>query len=80
LNVYPNPTSEDVDVVFNASTDATVNIAIYDLIVREVYSTKMAAITGINNTNIEMSNYAPGYYTLVILNGDERTTSRIVKQ
>ncbi|MFZ4783923.1 MAG: fibronectin type III domain-containing protein [Flavobacteriales bacterium] len=80
LNVYPNPTSEDVDVVFNASTDATVNIAIFDLMGREVYSTKMAAITGVNKTNIEMSTYAPGYYTLVILNGDERTTTRIVKQ
>jgi hypothetical protein len=80
LNVYPNPTSDNVDVTFNASSDAVINVLVYDLMGREVYNTKMAALSGTNKTSIEMSNYAPGCYTLVILNGEEKTSSRIIKQ
>jgi len=80
LNVYPNPTSDNVDVTFNASSDAMINVLVYDLMGREVYNTKMAAIAGTNKTSIEMSTYAPGCYTLVIINGEEKTSSRIIKQ
>ena len=80
LNVYPNPTQDNVDVTFNASSDAVINVLVYDMMGREVYNTKMAAIAGTNKTSIEMSNYAPGCYTLVILNGEEKTSSRIIKQ
>jgi hypothetical protein len=80
LNVYPNPTSDNVDVTFNASSDAVINVLVYDMMGREVYNTKMAALSGTNKTSIEMSNYAPGCYTLVILNGEEKTSSRIIKQ
>jgi hypothetical protein len=80
LNVYPNPTSDNVDVTFNASSEAVINVLVYDMMGREVYNTKMAAIAGTNKTSIEMSNYAPGCYTLVIINGEEKTSSRIIKQ
>ena len=80
LNVYPNPTSDNVDVTFNASSDAMINVLVYDLMGREVYNTKMAAIAGTNKTSIEMSTYAPGCYTLLIINGEEKTSSRIIKQ
>jgi Pregnancy-associated plasma protein-A/Secretion system C-terminal sorting domain/Fibronectin type III domain/Bacterial pre-peptidase C-terminal domain len=80
LNVYPNPTSDNVEVTFNASSEAVINVLVYDMMGREVYNTKMAAIAGTNKTSIEMSNYAPGCYTLVIINGEEKTSSRIIKQ
>ena len=80
LNVYPNPTSDNVDVTFNTSNEAVINVLVYDMMGREVYNTKMAAIAGTNKTSIEMSNYAPGCYTLVIINGEEKTSSRIIKQ
>ena len=57
-----------------------IKVLVYDLMGREVYNTKMAAIAGTNKTSIEMSTYAPGCYTLVIINGEEKTSSRIIKQ
>jgi hypothetical protein len=67
-------------VSFEATEDATLNLQVFDITGREVYGNKLAVIAGYNTTMIDLQNVAPGYYTVLLNDGKNRSTVSIVKK
>jgi hypothetical protein len=80
VNVYPNPTSDNIDVTFESSENTLVRIQMFDLMGREIHNSQMQVVTGFNITNIDMNEFARGCYTMMITNGDSRESIRVIKQ
>lgn len=73
LSVYPNPTSD----VVNVTVDALVsNVAIVDLNGRTV---KTAKFDGVSNASVNVSDLASGVYMMTISSDKGTTTKKIVK-
>ncbi|MHA3789366.1 T9SS type A sorting domain-containing protein [Flavobacterium hauense] len=73
LSVYPNPTSD----VVNVAVDALVsNVAIADLNGRTVKSVKF---DGVSNASVNVSDLASGIYMMTVSSDKGTTTKKIVK-
>ena len=79
VKVYPNPTSELVNIQINHSTLEQVLVTITDLQGKEVYSGKYAGIS--NVIGINTASYATGTYVLSLknLNNQVLGTYKIIK-
>ncbi len=79
VKVYPNPTSELVNIQINHSTLEQVLVTITDLQGKEVYSAKYAGIS--NVIGINTASYATGSYVLSLknLNNQVLGTYKIIK-
>ena len=79
VKVYPNPTSELVNIQINHSTLDQVVVIITDLQGKEVYSGKYAGIS--NVIGINTASYATGTYVLSLknLNNQVLGTYKIIK-
>jgi hypothetical protein len=79
LKVYPNPTSELVNILINHSTIDQVVVTITDLQGKEVYNGKYAGIS--NVIGINTASYATGTYVLSIQNNNSQVlgTYKIIK-
>jgi hypothetical protein len=66
VNVYPNPTTELINIQINHSTIDQIVISITDLQGKEVYSGKYAGIS--NVIGINTASYATGTYMLTLKN------------
>lgn len=80
VNVFPNPTNDNVDVTFDSNEEGNVQITVVDMTGRVIYNTMMPVIRGFNKTSVEMSNFAPGFYTIVLNNGEKNVSTRVLKQ
>ena len=79
VKVYPNPTTELVNIQINHSTLDQVVVTITDLQGKEVYSGKYAGIS--NVIGINTASYATGNYFLTLknLNNQVLGTYKIIK-
>jgi hypothetical protein len=79
VNVYPNPTSELVNIQINHSTLDHVVVTITDSQGKEVYSGKYAGVS--NVIGINTASYAIGNYLLTLkkLNNQVLGTYKIIK-
>ena len=79
VKVYPNPTTELVNIQINHSTIDQVVVTITDLQGKEVYSGKYAGIS--NVIGINTASYATGTYVLSLknLNNQVLGTYKIIK-
>ncbi len=76
-NIYPNPTTEDLNIELTGNTDVEMEAQIFDMMGR-----KMTAQMPIQNgkANINMQDMPKGIYSLVITNGTQIVVSkRVVK-
>ena len=80
VRVYPNPTTELVNVQLNYTTLDRVRVVVTDLQGKQVYSGTYAGIA--NVIGIHTAAYAPGTYMLSLLSMDEQLlgTYKIIKQ
>ena len=79
VKVYPNPTTELVNIQINYSAIDQVVVIISDLQGKEVYTGKYAGIS--NVIGINTASYAPGAYTLNLKNMNNQVlgTYKIIK-
>lgn len=66
VRVFPNPATEQTNVVFNLDNDANVTINIYDALGRTVSSNSHAMTSGTQHVTIPVSGFASGVYNVVI--------------
>jgi len=80
VKVYPNPTTELVNIQINHSTLKQIIISITGLQGKEVYNGKYAGIS--NTIGINAAAYAPGTYILSLKNTNNQVlgTYKIIKQ
>ena len=79
LNVYPNPTSNKVNITFSALKPENATLEIYNAVGAKVWGTSIKA-NEINGRMIEadLSNQANGMYYLNLKYGDQVVTKKIV--
>jgi hypothetical protein len=79
-SAYPNPTSDKLNVKFNTAENANTTIQIMDVTGRLIISHNYAAIEGSNTVVLDFAPLANGYYTVVLTDGTNRSTTMVAKQ
>ncbi len=76
-NIYPNPTTEDINIALTGNTDVAMQAQIFDIMGRTM-TAQIPLQNGI--ANIKMQDMPKGIYSLVITNGTQIVVSkRVVK-
>ncbi len=75
IEVFPNPATENITVKFNTATSENVIVSLTDLVGREVATASQ--ITN-NSATIPVSGLSSGLYLVQVINGNERTTRKVV--
>lgn len=74
LKNYPNPFNASTTVTFSLTTNEQVNLTVYDLFGRQVYTSNyFYGIIGRNNHSIDLSKYSSGLY-MVNLEYNQKTS------
>ena len=79
LNIYPNPSSEVLNISIGDDYKGALNLRLVDVSGREIWSLKAEKISKIYENSINLSNLASGTYLLEVL-GDKKMVKKIVKQ
>ena len=74
INVFPNPANEIIAVSYKQSANSNVNISIYDVVGKLVYTENTTS----KNSNINTSNLNDGIYFLKLTGKDFNTTEKLV--
>lgn len=79
--VYPNPAKQTATVRFDATKAGTSTVELADLTGRVLYKTNIAALSGTNKQNINLSNLAAGMYIITLTQpGQTKQTLKINKE
>ncbi|OWY21413.1 T9SS C-terminal target domain-containing protein [Sphingobacteriales bacterium UPWRP_1] len=76
--IYPNYTQNKVTVEYGVKESGNVNIAVYDMLGRNVYSAQKNVISGKHTLDVDLSKFGNGYYLIEIDNGSEKVTEKIL--
>lgn len=80
ITIVPVPSSDDINVSFDVSNRAEeVSIRIYDVTGKLVALQPVDVTEGLNSLTIDIRQYAAGTYLLTIVDGDEISSQRFVK-
>jgi len=80
ITMYPNPTYDDLIILINQSSAGDVKINVVDVLGQIVFSQNYPVASGIQQIKINMKNFAPDLYHVVIESGNYRKTGKVVKQ
>lgn len=78
LKFSPNPNEGKFDLSFKLDKKQAVQIKIFDVQGKEVYSEKVSEFDGKYNNNIDISENGEGIYILQIIQGKKASTNKIV--
>lgn len=78
LTVFPNPSKGEFTFSFNSTGKNDVMIDIYDLSGRSVYRDIFVSTTRQFKQTIDLTNLQSGVYLVNILDGDRKTTKKII--
>jgi hypothetical protein len=80
LNIYPNPTTDEVTVELTATTNTLVDVKVVDMSGRTVKQIQSNIFEGVNNISLSLGDLANGIYTIqVVDNGVVSHVSRVTK-
>jgi len=80
LSAYPNPTADQVNVIFNSATSGNYNLKIVDLTGRVLNVVTGNAVFGKNHVNMNASTLASGVYLIVVESADGKSQLRFMKK
>lgn len=66
LLLYPNPAKDHVNIAFNSLSDQKIQLSIYNLNGKAIYSSESQVIQGENVINVNTNNLAEGQYVLMV--------------
>ena len=78
LNVYPNPASDKISIVFSAENDGVSEMQLLDLTGRVIKNNTVQAIEGINETSMDLSGLSKGIYMLNLVKNNKVSRIKIV--
>ena len=65
LQLLPNPTNGNINIVFNSKADGSFKLKIIDSVGRVIQEEEILTQPGINQSTIQLLNYSTGLYLLV---------------
>lgn len=77
FNVYPNPTSGELNIQYNLSKESDVIITVYDAVGKEVYSSKDQNVTN-NRKVVDLSNQSNGVYFVNMVSNDKTIVKKVM--
>lgn len=80
VSVYPNPTRDIANVEWTSNSENYAVITITDITGQVIYTEQVASVAGNNHYELNLSDYAEGIYLVQLVNDNEKTISRIVKE
>ncbi len=80
VQVYPIPTRDVLQIQWNSPQSGSVNLQLYDIVGRELIVQSLTAKSGLNDYSVNVSALPTGTYLLVLANGEERKTVKVVKE
>lgn len=78
VNVYPNPTRDNLNIKIDIENDKQIIIKIFDTAGREIFSTNRKVKNGENDLEINTNNFSRGIYIINIFEHEELLFSRNV--
>lgn len=78
FDIYPNPTTDKINISFESKQGANYTIAVYDMAGRAVKKIAYKAISGDNIINTDMSGLHNGKYIVRVENGNNIVGGKIV--
>jgi hypothetical protein len=80
--LWPNPTSNELNLIFEMNQAGKIQLEVMDCVGKTVISSEITGISGINNHQIQLSNYQlnDGVYFISILSKGERKTVPFIYQ
>jgi len=80
LSVYPNPTTEFVNIEFTSPVNAEAIVSIFDMLGKKVYDVNLGNVNGTVIKTISTQTFAKGVYNIKLsINGQEFSTRVVVK-
>ena len=80
LSIYPNPTTDDLSIVFETKDNEDIRISISNVLGQIVYNEKMEAYNGTNIRKINIAKYATGVYIVNVSTKDRNISRKIIKK
>ena len=81
VNLYQNPVHETLTFSFTSATNASNEIAVYNLIGAKVYTESLLVQKGTNSISIKLNSHlTSGTYILEVRNSTERNVAKFIKQ
>jgi hypothetical protein len=77
MNVYPNPTSGAIQLVFNGQQPGDYELQLSNILGQTVY-TENVHLSGTYNSSLNLANYGKGIYFLSLTGTNSRTVKKIV--
>jgi hypothetical protein len=76
--LYPNPTQNEVNVLFNAASARTFQLNIFDMVGKQVYTQQLNLEEGQNKYNVNVAELSKGIYFVELLNNEERQVKKLI--
>jgi hypothetical protein len=80
FNIYPNPASDQVTILFTADKVESNTINLMDISGRIVFTTSIESVIGDNQFQLNLYDFAKGMYMVIIKNDDGMMQKRIIIQ
>jgi len=80
LELYPNPTQEIINLHFIAQSTLPYSYIIYDINGRKLVDKNIGLVSGSYTEQVLLTKFASGVYFLVLENGKNRTSKKIIKK
>jgi hypothetical protein len=78
LNLFPNPTRDQLSVAFTLTEDATVQLVVTDLNGKVISQQPIIGFRGEVKATIDASNYAPGVYMVQLVTSQGRLNGKFI--
>ena len=80
VGVAPNPAETEMHVFFTSSKENEVALTVTDIVGKELYTKKISAEIGLNQVDLNVSQYTSGVYFVNINNGTKSFVKKVVKK
>lgn len=78
IKVYPNPTTDEVNILWTNDIDSDINIEIYDNMGKMIDSESVSY--GLGNFSVNLKDFKSGIYYIRFISNDFKKTFEIIKQ
>jgi hypothetical protein len=78
-NVFPNPSTDKVNVQYESTSDSDISVSVLDMTGRVVLTSSTTALVGFNSAELDLSSLTSGTYIISMNNGQSIVTSRVTK-
>jgi hypothetical protein len=80
LEVFPNPATEMVQVVFYNNESSAYQVLLTDILGNQVLHSEGTAVEGINSTTLDLSTLARGIYFISLISGEGTNQVKLLIQ